>query len=438
MMKRAIRPEGYTERCQVIRLDPTVKQAVALSKAVGVSRFVYNWALQEWTSQYESGGRPTAFKLKKQFNALKRDLFPWMWDSPKDANQQPFLDLGVGFTNWFESLKGTRGGLKMGRPTFHKKGSKDSFYVSNTTFSVKGTVVKLPVIGNVRMAEELRFKGRILSGRVSRRAGHWYLSIAVEVDCRIPNVPIRESIGVDIGLKPAVITSERLFLEAPKPLTKALKQLKRANRKLHRRVKGSKNRKKAQMELARLHEKIANIRKDFWHKTTTQLCRENQTVVVEDLKLAFMLKNKRLARAASDVGLGRFRPMLTYKAQSFGAEVVLADRFFPSTQRCSDCGHIKVGDKKLQLGDQEYICRECGSCMDRNLNASLNLKQYPGLQGNWGPLEGPETPMEILPILDWPSIKQAGSSKLEPNRERNASHLGRQPSNIRLGTNQAI
>lgn len=235
------------------------------------------------------------------------------------------------------------------------------------------------------MREYLRFRGKILSGRVHREADCWYLSVSIQADFRVPNhIHEHTHIGVDLGLKTAVVPSHGDPIDSPKPLKANLQKLKRANRKLHRREKGSKNREKARALLARVHQRIANIRKDFWNKTTTRLCRENQTVVVEDLSMKFMLRNWKLSRAASDVSLGMFKPRLIYKAEAYGGEIVLADRLYPSTQRCSSCGFIKSGAEKILLGNSEYICNDCGVVEDRDLNAAKNLEQYPRLEGNWG------------------------------------------------------
>ena len=372
----------------VIALDPTAKQANAFARACGVARFSYNWALAEWNRQYEAGQKPTANNLKKQFNALKAEQFPWVYESPRDANSRPFADLNVAFRNFFASCKGTRKGRKVGRPVFKKRGQNDAFYLANDKFSFeKDTLrVRLPVIGNVRIHEPLRLKGKILSGRVKRRANRWFL--AVQVDCgdvqRTSNELRRDVIGVDLGLHTAVVPSAGKPFPAPKPLVASLHRLRRANRSLHRRKKGSRNRYKSQMRVARLHYRIANIRHDYWHKLTTQLCRENQTVVIEDLKMQFMLSNRKLSRSEADTALGMFRPMLAYKAQLFGCNLVVADKWFPSTQRCSACGNIRQGDEKVVLGEYTYFCGSCGAVEDRDLNAAKNLEQYPRLEGNWG------------------------------------------------------
>jgi len=382
--------EGLTPRGHIIRLDPTCKQANALARAAGCSRFTYNWALAEWDQQYKAGGKPNASALKRQFNDIKYEQFPWILESPRDANSQPFADLGRAFSNFFSSCSGRRKGKKVGYPKPRRKGVDDSFYVANDKFSVrrrgkgKRAIIRLPVIGDVRMQEALRWHGRILSGRVFRKAGQWYIAINVETDARIPHVHEHAVIGVDLGLKTAVVAFHGVSIDAPKPLRAALQQLKRANRRLHRRVKGSANRYKARILLARMHQRVANVRKDFWHKVTTRLCRENQVVVIEDLSVEFMLRNRKLARAASDVAPGMFRPMLLYKAPVYGSKVVVADRFYPSTQRCSDCANIKTGEERLVLGDSEYVCKKCGMVRDRDDNAGLNLEQYPRLVGNWG------------------------------------------------------
>ena len=366
----------------MIRLDPTCKQAIALYRAAGTSRFTYNWALAEWNRQYAVGEKPTAAKLKIQWNTIKREQFPWVMESPRDANSQPFADLGRAFSNFFASCKGKRKGRKVQHPTFKKRGQHDAFYVANDKFEVrkrgKRGVVRLPVIGDVRMFEAFRYRGKILSGSVYRQAGQWFLAIAVET--RVEQITTFKNpiVGVDLGLKTAVVTSLGDHVDAPKPLCSALKCLRKANKRLHRRKKGGCNRKKAQLQVAKIHQRVGNVRKDFLHKVTSRICRENQAIVIEDLNVAGMLKNENLARAISDVGFGTFRTFCEYKAPE---RVVVADRWFPSSKRCSRCGDVK---ETLLLSERVYRCGRCGMEVDRDLNASLNLEQYPRLEGNWG------------------------------------------------------
>lgn len=366
-----------TQRGHKIALDPTEAQRRQFARAAGCARFAYNWGLSQWKSQYKAGLKPSAVKLKKEFNSLKREQFPWIMQSPKGANQRAFRDLGAAFKNFFDGLKGIR--PKVGYPTFKKKGRKDSFYVENDKFRLEGKHCVLPVIGRVKMFEALRFEGKILSGRVSREADRWYLSVQVQVvegSLPVHDAAKRPAVGVDLGIKTTVVTSSGQKFEAPKPLKAALDKLRRANRKLHRRMKGSNNRAKSKLEVAKIHARISHIRKDFWHKVTTQLARENQTVVVEDLNIQGMVRNRKLSRALVDVSLGMFRPMIAYKAE----KVIVADRWYPSTKRCSACGNVR---EKMTLSDRMYVCDCCGHTQDRDENAAVNLELYPGLQGKY-------------------------------------------------------
>jgi putative transposase len=313
-----------------------------MARSAGCARFSYNWGLEEWRRQYKAGLKPSACKVKKAFNAIKETEFPWIYESPKDANQQAFSDLGAAFSNFFRWRR-ERVGPKVGYPTKRRKFVDDAFYVSNDKFHFHADEkrVYLPVIGSVRMRERLRFNGRVLSARVHRKAGRWYLSVQVDVlDARKPAAHIRPLVGVDLGLKTALVVSRGGpndtpdHIDAPKPLKHALSALRRANRCLHRRPKGTNNRRKAAAKLARIHARIANIRMDFMHKVTTRLCRENQAVVIEDLNVSGMMRNHRLARAIADVGFGMFRRFMTYKAPIYRCELIVADRWFASSKGC--------------------------------------------------------------------------------------------------------
>ena len=376
-----------------IALDPTEKQKNALAKAAGCARFSYNWGLAEWQRQYKLGLKPTANKVKKAFNGIKEKEFPWIYDSPKDANQEAFSDLGSAFSNFFKSLNGGRKGRKIWYPQFKKKGKcSDSFGISNDKFHFHKDAkrVYLPVIGSVKIKERLRFQGKILGARVKRVAGQWFLSVQVEGHFERPTAFLNPIAGIDLGIKTAVVSSRQEPILAPKPLKANLQRLKRANRKLHRRKKGSKNRHKARIQVARVHQRVTNIRKDFLHKVTTQLARENQANVIEDLNVAGMLKNHKLSRAISDVGFGLFRQYMTYKAPIFGSELIVADRWFPSSKTCHVC---LEKNEHLTLSDREWCCEGCGVVHDRDDNASKMLELYPGLLGN-GKSQKLQTPMD--------------------------------------------
>lgn len=365
-----------------IALDPTEKQNIALAKAAGCARFAYNWGLVEWKRQYELGLKPNANKVKKAFNAIKKTEFPWIYESPKDANQEAFSDLGAAYNNFFKSLKGQRSGPKIRYPNLKRKGkSQDAFSVSNDKFhfEIGSKRVRLPVIGSVKIRESLRLQGKILGGRVKRVADKWFLSVQVEGDFRQEPVCAHSIAGIDLGIKTAVVSSRQGPFTSPNPLKAALRKLKKANRKLHRRKKGSANRRKAKTQVARIHRRVANIRKDFMHKVTTQLVRENQTNVIEDLNVSGMVKNHKLARAISDVGFGLFRQLMAYKSSIFGGDLIVADRWFASSKTCAYCLEKK---EDLTLSDREWVCRSCGGVHDRDENAAKMLEMYPGLLGN--------------------------------------------------------
>jgi putative transposase len=256
-----------------------------------------------------------------------------------------------------------------------------------------GRHVKLPVIGIVKTCELLRLRGKIVSGCVKRIAGRWHLSVRVEGEFRVPNTPTHESIGVDFGLTTAAVLSSGETFIAPKPLRKNLKKLARANRSLHRKKEGSANRRKARVRLAIVHAMIANVRKDFQHKATTKIVRETQAAILEDLNVAGMLKNHKLAQALVDVGMGETRRQIEYKGPRYGCVVHIADRWFPSSKICSCCGMVK---DSMPLGQRFYECESCGLVIDRDLNAALNLKAYPGLPGN----SRKATPVDTAPLLD--------------------------------------
>lgn len=376
-----------------IALRPTPEQADYFRRACGTARFVWNWALAEWNRQYKAGHKPNAMALKKQFNAIKYIKYPWIKAIHRDAHAQPFAHLAKAWNRFFADLKA---GKPAHEPKFKKKGRcRDSFYVANDKFRLDGTTIHLPNVGAVTMTEALRFEGNVLGATVSRTADRWFVAIHVEVtDTQYYRRRRGHSVcGVDLGVTAAATSSNGERVAAPKPLTAALRRLKIRGRRLSRKLEAarvaarvapqaalpkgtrlpkSKGFKTASMALARTHARVANIRRDFVHKLTTRLCRENQAVAIEDLNVKGMLANGRLARAISDVGFGMFRSQMEYKARRYGTRLVVADRWYPSSRLCSVCG-AKHG--ALTLKDREWTCPECGARHDRDLNAALNLKR---------------------------------------------------------------
>ena len=367
-----------------IRLVPTREQEQYFVRACGTARFAYNWALAEWRRQYQSGEKPSEMALRKALNAVKDEQFPWMREVTKNAPQQAIKNLGRAYANFFEDLeKSRRGGLARKRvrvPDFKKKGRRDCFRADNgpdklrpNAVEVAAGRVRLPVIGWVAMREELRFSGRILSATISRRADQWYASFSIEVAHVVPARTDTKVIGVDLGITAlAAFSDGSPKLEAPKPLRRYLKTLRRLSRALARKKLGSRNRAKAKTKLARLHLRISNIRSDTLHKLTTNLIRY-RTIVIEDLNVAGMLANRRLSRAIADVGFYEFRRQLEYKAAMHGSDVVVADRWFPSSKICSTCG---ARNETLTLAERNWSCRSCGLFHDRDANAAINLARY--------------------------------------------------------------
>lgn len=352
-----------------IALDLTDAQEAYCRRAAGTARLTYNWALAEWTRQYQAGEKPTAPTLKAQWNAIKYARYPWLVDIHRDAHAQPFTHLGAAFATFFRH--------EAGSPTFKKKGQHDSFYVANDKCTVQGKRIRLPKIGWVRMREALRFPGKLMSAVVSRTAERWFVSLAVQ----IPDTPTvcenQAVVGVDLGVLTLATLSTGEKVDGSKPLRRLLKALRRCNRARARRVKGSANRAKARRKLAKLHYRIACQRTDVLHKLTTDFVRRFGVIVIEDLHVAGMVKNHHLARAVSDMGFGALRRMLTYKAEAAGVQLVAADRWFPSSKLCSQCGVVR---ESLPLSQRVFQCHDCGYEADRDVNAALNLSNYPGLQ----------------------------------------------------------
>ena len=221
---------------------------------------------------------------------------------------------------------------------------------------------------------------KILAVTVSEKAGRWFVSISVEQDVPTSSPPTGKPIGVDLGLQRMATTSDGGAFENPKALRSNLKRMKRAHRTVSRRVKGSNNRRKAVVRLARIHDRVAIIRKDGLHKATTEITAKPKpddhrpgAIVLEDLNVDGMMKNHHLAQAIADVGLSEFRRQIAYNAAWYGPETVIAERFYPSSKRCSECGNLK---SELWLSERMYQCDTCGMALDRDQNVARNLAQY--------------------------------------------------------------
>jgi len=349
-----------------VALVPTAAQEALLRQAVGVARFAYNWALAEWKRQYQAGEKPSEGALRRQLNSMKRQQFPWMLLVPKSVPQQAIKNCGTAFQRFFK---------KQGRyPKFKKKGVRDSARLDNGpgTFAFDGKRVRLPVMGWVKLREELRFSGKALSTTVSRVADRWFVSIPIEVE--IPE-SVRESqaaVGIDLGVSTTATLSSGEKLLSPKALHIHLEKLQRLSRQHSRKKKGSNNRRKSAMRLARLHARIGHVRQNWLHQTTTRLVREFSVIGIEDLNVRAMMASRTLARNIGDRGFYEFRRQLEYKARLYGACLITASRWFPSSKMCSACARIA---EELRLSVREWTCL-CGRFHDRDINAARNLCRY--------------------------------------------------------------
>jgi putative transposase len=274
------------------------------------------------------------------------------------------MQLGRAFENFFAG--------RARYPRFRRKGRDDRFTLSNDQLRIEGRRIRIPKLGWVRMRETLRFAGRIVSASVARVANHWYASITVETsELPAPLAENQGSVGIDLGVKALATLSTGETFEGPKALRTLLIRLRRLSRSVSCKVKGSRNRAKAKLKLAKLHARIANIRRNSLHQLSTSITRRFNTIGIEDLNVKGMLGNRHLARTIADMGFYELRRQLDYKAAWRGGQVVLADRWFPSSKLCSGCGYRL---DELGLDVRHWICPGCGASHDRDVNAATNLR----------------------------------------------------------------
>ena len=343
------------------------KQRTLLAKHAGTARHAYNWGLAVCQLALENKERlPSAIDLHKKLVAEVKKANRWYYEVSKCSPQQALRDLSTAFKNFFEMPE-------RGFPKFKKKNRKDSFYLEGK-IRITGNKIKLPRIGWVKTYEN--FLPPILVKKagnnvtISKRAGRWFISYLVDHVPEKVNHP-HGRVGVDIGIKTLATLSNGLVFPNLKAYRKAKRKLAHLQRSVCRKVKGSKNREKANKQVAKLHFKIANIRRDAIHKLTHYLAKNHSEIVIEDLNVSGMLKNHRLASAIADCGFYEFRRQLEYKCDWYGAILHIVDRWFPSSKTCSNCLTVK---KDLKLKDRTFKCDHCGFVIDRDFNASINLE----------------------------------------------------------------
>jgi len=389
-------------------LDPTPAQARNLARHAGAARVAFNWGLsavranlsqREAERFYGIDGDDltpalgwSMYALRKAWNQAKGDIAPWWSECSKEAYASGLEQLARALKNWSDSKRGKRAGRPVGFPRFKaKRRAAPSVRFTTGTIRVEADRmhVTLPVLGRIKTHESTRKlerrvangTARILSATVRLEAARWFVAFTVEIR-RPEKSPRRPDavVGVDLGIKTLAVLSEGEPVGNSRYYDAARRKLARTSRTVSRR-QGPDRRTgqapssrwvRANAARNRVHRRVGNLRRDGIHKLTTALAREYGTVVVEDLNVAGMVRNRRLARAISDAGFGEIRRQLAYKAAWNGGRLAVADRWFPSSKTCSGCGAVKP---KLSLAERTYTCIECGLVLDRDLNAALNLKQ---------------------------------------------------------------
>jgi putative transposase len=353
-------------------LDPNNRQRSVLHRHAGVARFAFNWGLEQRISLFKQNHGEARFtdamKQHKLLNSLKRSHFQWMYECSKCAPQEALRNLHRAFQNFHS---GRKKGKRIGFPRFKRKGVRDSFRLTGT-IRFDERKIQLPRIGKVRIKEkrERYHDGRILSATVRKRADRWFVSVTVEEDIPNPTTKDGTAVGVDLGLRTLATLSDGTQFANPRALGRRLKRLRKLSKNLSRKKKGSKNRERTKLRLAKMYLKTFNIRRDTLHKLTTYLAKSHSRIVIEDLHVSGMMKNRKIARAVADVGMYEFRRQLEYKCKWYGSQLVVAPRTYPSSKTCSNCGNKK---KELALSEREYVCEVCGIRIDRDLNAARNL-----------------------------------------------------------------
>ena len=367
-----------------IRLIPTKEQQQLMFKSVGVARFTYNWGLAKWKEQYDLGEKPNATNLKKLFNnSVKKDeSYKWLYEVSGQITAQAFRDLSIAFKNFFNGISDY--------PKFKtKRKSVKSFYVRHDAIKFEDGMVNIEKIGKVKFKAnyEIPKLSKYTNPRCKFDGKYWYLTLGFEQDENQVKLNKDLSVGIDLGIKDLAVTN---VLDKPikninktKKMKLLYKRLRRLQRKLSRKYEANKsgnkysktkNIIKLENKLRILHRKIANIRNNHIHQATNKIIKlYPYRIVMEDLNVKGMMKNRHLSKAISRQGFYEFIRQIEYKCEFNGIKFIQADRFFPSSKKCSCCGGI---NPTLKLKDRIYHCPHCNFIIDRDKNASINLANY--------------------------------------------------------------
>ena len=360
------------------KLKPTKEQAEQINRTFGCVRFVFNRFLARRSDSYKAEGKSLSFfACCSELTTVKAsEETAWLREVDKFALQNSLKDLDRAFANFFRDAKKPEAQRKFLYPNFKSKHIPDHSYRTNFTnnnIAIEGNLIKLPKLGWVKFVNSREPSGKIISVTVARDGrGKYSISVLCETEV-MPYSENAKAVGIDLGLKTFYTPSEGEPLANPRYYRTALKRLKKAQRALSRRKKGSARRQQAKTKLAGLHARVANLRRDFLHKSSTALVRQFGFIGVEDLKISNMVKNHRLAQGVMDVGWGEFVRQLEYKSQWYGRTFQKIGTWFPSSQMCHDCGFKNPTVKDLAV--REWVCPNCGERHDRDINAVLNIRE---------------------------------------------------------------
>ncbi len=358
-----------------IRLYPDPEQLDYINRLIGSSRFVFNKLLEYKSSEYKVGNKLTFSDLGKKLTSMKTDPgTTWLMGSHSKVLQQSMIDLNTAFKNFF-------GGA--GYPKFKSKNrNKNSCrFPVDAISGVKGNRINIirPLAGihfKCSRGDESylnKHQGQMKSGTLSvSKSGEVYFSVLIDRPNKKLKAPTFVILGIDVGIKDFVTTSSGDTFKNIKIKRNNKAKLAKLHKEVSRKIKGSENRAKAKLKLAKFYNRLNNTKENYLHGVVNDLLNDNQVIAVEDLNISGMMKNHKLARSIQELSLFRFKELLTYKASWYGREVVTIDRWFPSSKRCSDCGWIK---SDLTLNDREWVCEDCGVVHDRDINAAINIRE---------------------------------------------------------------